>query len=67
MCSGTNICWFNLGLCSFGSYSSCRGTLNKYREGVKDMDALGVIISFAIFGVLAAGVGGIFAIYTKQD
>ena len=31
------------------------------------MDALGVVILLAIFGILAAGVGGIFAIYTKQD
>ena len=31
------------------------------------MDALVAVILFAIFGVLAAGVGGIFAIYTKQD
>jgi len=31
------------------------------------MDVLGVVILFSIFGVLAAGVGGIFAIYTKQD
>jgi len=31
------------------------------------MDVLGVVILLSIFGVLAAGVGGIFAIYTKQD
>ena len=31
------------------------------------MDVLVVVILLSIFGILAAGVGGIFAIYTKQD